>query len=174
MVVAVPRFFIFYLLMSIILAGCTASGVLKPEASALMPSALPGESTSAAACPVTEPAWAKPPDDPAVDGEPAFGYYYVNQDRSMWASAWWTEAEEYQLRAGEEGVKVGWFRPAGAPLEITGLRVDGQAPPLDAHVPCCYPTRFQATGLIFPTLGCWQITAEAGESEISFVLWVAP
>jgi hypothetical protein len=118
--------------------------------------------------------WAKPPEDPAVDGTPEFGYYFLNQDRSMWASAWWTEVEEVHLRAGEEGIKIGWFRPEGVPLEITGQRLDGEAPPLDAHVPCCYPTRFQSSGLIFPTPGCWEVNAQAGESELSFVLWVAP
>ena len=40
------------------------------------------------ACPVTEPVWAKPPADAAVQGSSAFGYYFVNDDRSIWASAW--------------------------------------------------------------------------------------
>lgn len=92
----------------------------------------------------------------------------------MWASAWWSEAEEYHLRASEEGVKVGWFRPAGATLEITGRRLDAQAPALHAHVPCCYPTRFQATGLIFPTEGCWEVTANAADRALSFVVRVEP
>jgi len=97
----------------------------------------------------------------------------VNEDRSIWASAWWTETEDSPLRASEEGVKVGWFRPAGAALEITGQRLDGTAPPLEAHIPCCYPTRFQATGLFFPT-GCWEVAAKAAESKLSFVVWVEP
>jgi hypothetical protein len=67
---------------------------------------------------------------------------------------------------------MGWFRPAAANLEITGQRIDAQAPPLEAHIPCCYPTRFQATGLYFPTAGCWEVTAKAGQSELSFVVWV--
>ncbi len=171
-VVPVPRLFIFYLLMSIVLTGCMAIDTMDPGTSPLTPSASPAESTSAGACPVSEPVWAKPPDDSAVQGSPDYGYYYVNQDRSMWASAWWTEAEDYQLRASEDGIKVGWFRPAGAVLEITGQRLDGPAPPLEAHVPCCYPTRFQATGLTFPTEGCWEVTAKAGDSELSFVVSV--
>jgi hypothetical protein len=181
-VVRVPRFFIFYLLMSIVLTGCTGFDTMDPGTPPLTPSASPGESTSAglsagtsaSACPVSEPVWAKPPDDPAVQGSPEYGYYFVNQDRSIWASAWWTEDEEYHLRVSEEGVKVGWFRPAGAVLEITGQRLDAQAPPLETHVPCCYPTRFQATGLILPTEGCWEVTAKAADSELSFVLSVEP
>jgi hypothetical protein len=95
----------------------------------------------------------------------------VNEDRSIWASAYWGE---YHLRAGEEGNKVGWFRPAGAELEITGQRLDGEAPPLEAHASCCYPTRFQASGLYFPTEGCWEVIAKAQDKELSFVVRVEP
>lgn len=130
--------------------------------------------TPANTCPVTEPVWATPPEDAAVQGSPEPGYYYVDGDRSMWASAWWHGQEDYRLRVSEEGVKVGWFRPAGATLDITGQRVDAQAPALEAHVPCCYPTRFQATGLYFPTEGCWEVTARVAESELTFVVWVEP
>lgn len=90
------------------------------------------------------------------------------------AGAWWTGQEAEYLRAGEPGIKTGWFRPAGAPLEITARRLDGTAPPFHAEVPCCYPTRFQATGLYFPTAGCWQVTAQATTSELSFVVHVEP
>ena len=153
------------LLVSIILAGCTLLDATG---------AGPAPVTPTAACPVTEPAWLSPPDDAAVSGSPEPGYYFVNQGRSMWASAWWTGQEESYLRAGDEGVKVGWFRPAGATLEITGQRLDGPAPPLEAHAPCCYPTRFQATGLVFPSAGCWQVTGRAAGSELSFVVMVEP
>ncbi|MCB0197587.1 MAG: hypothetical protein KDJ65_36925 [Anaerolineae bacterium] len=125
-------------------------------------------------CPVTKPILAKPPADAAVGGTPTEGYYYINQDRSIWASAWWTGQEEIYLRAGEEGNKVGWFRPDGAELKIDGQRIDAESDPLDTHVPCCYPTKFQSTGLYFPTAGCWEITAKAADSEIMFLVWVAP
>jgi hypothetical protein len=125
-------------------------------------------------CPVTESVRAKPPPDSAVQGEPGYGYYYINEDSSIWASAWWTEKEEYALRANGEGIKVGWFRPAGATLEITGKRVDGAAPPLEAEASCCYPTRFQASGLYFPTDGCWEVTATAADKKLTFVVWVQP
>ena len=121
------------------------------------------------ACPVTEPSWVLPPDDPAVQSESSYGYYYVNEDRSIWASAWWFNLDENYLVPGE-GLKTGWFRPAGEMLEITARRLDGDAPAFEASVPCCYPTRFQATGLTFPTAGCWEVTAQAGESLLTFVV----
>lgn len=132
------------------------------------------ESDSADSCAVTDPAWVKPPEDSAVQGSPDFGYYFVNEDESIWAAAWWHDQDVDYLRAGSGGIKTGWFRPAGATLDITGQRLDGQAPPLEASVPCCYPTRFQATGLSFPTEGCWQVTAQAADSELSFIVEVAP
>jgi hypothetical protein len=125
-------------------------------------------------CPLTEPAWIKPPEDSAVLSPPEFGSYFVNADQSIWASAGWASERENYVRASGGGIKVGWFRPSGAALEITGRRLDAQAPPLEAHVPCCYPTRFQASGLVFPTEGCWEVTARAADSELSFVVQVTP
>jgi len=153
-----------------LLAACSA----MPGASFGSPTATPTENPTRAACPVIEPAWVKPPQDEAVQGEPGFGYYFVNEDSSIWASAGWADDEEFELRAGGEGVKVGWFRPAGAVLEVTGQRLDGEAPAMEFHASCCYPTRFQASGLYFPTQGCWELDARAAGSELSFVVWVEP
>jgi hypothetical protein len=125
-------------------------------------------------CPLTEARWLKPPEDAAVSDPSAYGNYFVNEDQSVWASSWWTESEEYALHAGEEGNKIGWFRPAGAELIITGQRLDANAPPLEAEAPCCYPTRFRATGLYFPTEGCWEVIAQAEARKLSFVVWVEP
>lgn len=148
-----------FVLTSLILTGCAAAQT---------------ESSGANSCPVTQPQWLKPPEDDAVQNSPAYGNYFANADQSILASAWWTEPEAYQQYANEGGVKVGWFRPEGADLQITGQRLDAQSSPLEAHVPCCYPTRFQATGLLFPSEGCWQVVAKAAESELSFVVWVEP
>jgi hypothetical protein len=159
-----------FVLTALALSGCAAAKTRQ----SVTPSATSDTASAENTCPVTEPEWAKPPEDSAVGGTPAFGNYFVNEDRSMWASAWWTGQDESYLRMGEAGIKVGWFRPAGATLAITGQRLDAQASPLEAHVPCCYPTRFQATGLMFPTEGCWQVAAKAADSELSFVVWVEP
>jgi len=153
------RLFKIMLLLSV-LTSCTAS-----------PSIV---NTSASPCPVTEPVWIKPPEDAAISDSPAFGYYFANEDRSILASAWWIGQEDYQLHVTEEGIKLGWFRPGGTPLRITGRRLDAKAPALQADIPGTYPTRFQATGIYFPTEGCWEVTAEAEDSELTFVVWVEP
>lgn len=141
------------------LLGCTAVSA-KPHIGANDPET----------CPVTEPQWVKPPEDAAVSNEPALGNYYVNENGTIMAAAWWYN--DYFLEAGPNGNKTGWFRPAGETLTITGHRLDADAPPMEAHVPCCYPTQFQATGLIFPTEGCWQVDATAAAESLSFVVWV--
>jgi hypothetical protein len=174
----IPARFATFLLLSALTSkvaiSCTATKSMDSATPSLIPSISPEKSPTANACSVSKPVWAKPPDDSAVSNPPEYGYYFINEDRSIWASAWWAGEEAFYLRASEEGIKVGWFRPAGAALEITGKRLDGQAPPLDTHIPCCYPTQFQATGLYFPTEGCWEVTAKAADSELSFVVWVEP
>jgi hypothetical protein len=159
-----------YLMVGLVLTACATAQGLTSGASESTPSA----SAAEAACPVTEAEGAVHLEDSAILGTPAFGYYIINPDRSIWAGASWFGDVGYPLREGEEGNKVGWFRPAGADLIITGHRLDGDAPPLEAEASCCYPTRFQASGLIFPTEGCWEINAKAAESELTFVVWVQP
>jgi hypothetical protein len=149
-----------------------ATSPSPPATAQPTPPSADGQALASGDCPLTEPAWVTPPEDSAVNDKPVASYYFVNKDSSMLASAWWVHQPEYPLRAGEEGNKVGWFRPAGATLTITGERLDGKAEPLESHVPCCYPTRFQATGLMFPTEGCWRVTATAEDRELSFVVRV--
>ena len=98
-----------------------------------------------------------------VEGADPFGVgpWYVNADRSIWA-AW----DAGHWRVGRN--KVLWIRP-GRTLIITGTRIDADAPPLSADIPCCYRAGFQATALHFPTEGCWRVTAKAGEHELTFV-----
>ena len=165
--------FIFCLIIGIFLTACEATGA-PASTLASTPTLLPVANLSANACQVTEPVWTKPPEDSAVLNEPEFGYYFLNADRSIWASSWSAGGNENYSQAREEGFKVGWFRPAGSKLEISGRRLDAQAPPLEADVPCCYPTRFQATGLYFPTEGCWEVRAKAADSVLLFVVWVEP
>ena len=146
----------------------------RPFIITLLVCALLGCETSIPDCPETTPEWLLAPEDSAVLSPPAYGYYFVNADRSIWASAGWAGSDASYLRAGEQGVKTGWFRPAGEELIVTGQRLDGTAASLDAHLPCCYPTRFQASSLVFPTAGCWEITARAEKKELTFTIWVEP
>jgi len=73
---------------------------------------------------------------------------------------------------GALGIKMGWWRTiAGSPLEITGLRIDASAPPLRAYM-SPYPEHFQATYVVFPTPGCWEVVARTGQESLTLVLAV--
>jgi hypothetical protein len=70
---------------------------------------------------------------------------------------------------GSLSMKWPWWREAnGEPLRIEGRRLDAKAPPLGASIPDGY-FDFQATSLIFPTPGCWEVTGRAGEASLIFV-----
>lgn len=80
----------------------------------------------------------------------------------------------YFAEGGRDGsitAKLGWWRAAGR-LRIAGRRLDAAAAPLRAVVPPGYPAGFQATGLIFPTPGCWRVTGSAGGAHLAFVVRV--
>jgi hypothetical protein len=95
--------------------------------------------------------------------------WFVNADRSIWMFD--TE------RVAGKRVKTAWFRPARTKLEVTGRRLDAAAPPLLAVTSPSgeeYRHQFQPSSLTFPTDGCWEITARAGQSEARFVVKVEP
>lgn len=82
------------------------------------------------------------------------------------------EGPGFILPDGSLSMKFGWFRGEGlrGKLKIHGKRLDAPAPPLRASIPCCYgETGFQATGLIFPTDGCWEVTGEVADTSLTFV-----
>jgi hypothetical protein len=70
-------------------------------------------------------------------------------------------------------MKFGWMRAVPGTLKISGRRLDGDAPPLCARVNDAYgDLGFQATSLIFPTPGCWQVNAQLADrtdSRLTFV-----
>jgi hypothetical protein len=71
---------------------------------------------------------------------------------------------------GSLAMKFGWWRGVRGRLSITGKRLDAPAPPLRASIPEGYgDTGFQATYIIFPTPGCWQVTGKADAASLTFV-----
>lgn len=74
---------------------------------------------------------------------------------------------------GSIGWKFGWWRIAPGELTITGRRLDAPGSPLRPSVPDGYgPSGFQASGVTFPTEGCWEVTGSVGGSELTFVVFV--
>jgi hypothetical protein len=127
-------------------------------------------STRGSGCPVTPPDHSIPPGqsrNPGADRAP----YYGN-------GRLWTvlppngTVREPPKRDGSIQEKFPWWRGVGGRgrLTIAGRRLDAPAPPLRASIPGGYGlTDFQASGIIFPTAGCWSVTGAAGTATLSFV-----
>src|SRR5580704_8756247 len=69
--------------------------------------------------------------------------------------------------------KFMWWRAVRGALTIEGHRLDAPAPAAVPYIPRGYhDTGFQASGITFPTEGCWQVTGKAGDSKLTFVVEV--
>jgi hypothetical protein len=74
---------------------------------------------------------------------------------------------------GSIGVKFPWWRGVAGQLTITGRRLDGPAPPLRADIPPGYgDIDVQASRIIFPTEGCWEVTGRVARASLTFVVSV--
>jgi hypothetical protein len=74
---------------------------------------------------------------------------------------------------GSIEIKIPWNRGGRGELIIEGKRLDKPSPSLQAIVPAGYgETGFQATGLRFPTEGCWEIKGRVGNTTLNFVTLV--
>ena len=72
--------------------------------------------------------------------------------------------------ADPDGQKIALWREKGSAfgkLRVSGSRLDADAPPLRTYIPSGYATKvgFQASGLSFPTPGCWRIVAHVGLTQ---------
>jgi hypothetical protein len=101
-------------------------------------------------------------------------------DDNLWTQLWPEGTVVFRpggpgfvLPDGSLQMKFPWWRGVQGRLIIEGRRLDADAPALRAHIPNGYgASGFQATGLIFPTPGCWEVTGHAGEATLSFVVSV--
>jgi hypothetical protein len=137
-------------------------------------------------CPITVPQ-----DPPFTAPAP----YSTNSpfDTNFWygSTALWTDLPKdgiwYALPHNPEGYtqKIFWWRHGyiwneepQPDLNVTGERLDAAAPPLVvSRATNAYAGDIGSAMLVgvdFPSLGCWKITGEYQEAELSFVVWVAP
>lgn len=119
-------------------------------------------------CPVTQPNGSLPPGTtPAEDP-----YSYGNGE--LWTSLWpqgKIVMEEQNLEPdGSYSMKWGYVRGVEGALTIEGRRLDADAAPLRAFINDGYgESGLQILALIFPTTGCWEVTAHVGESSLTFI-----
>ena len=146
-----------------LVSGCNAA--LTPALDPPAAEPVDGSAGTPPPCPVSAPSKAPPTDtDVFADGAGAEWFCSPDNELCVVKNGLWS--------AG--GLKVGWRKPQGAQLEITGRRLDTAGPPLGASVPDGYDGHFQASGLIFPTGGCWQVEGRAKKSALRFVVEVEP
>jgi hypothetical protein len=172
---------------ALILAACSptssaapSTAVVNSAPSASVTSAEPSPSPPAvslpserAACPVTRPNGAPPPEGEAPGGN------WLGNGR-LWTVLWPKGLVVVPPDAVEPdgglGMKFPWWRAPevhGA-LHITGHELTlGVA--VRADVPSGYgDTGFQASGIVFPVEGCYQVTGEADGAQLTFVTLVRP
>jgi len=56
---------------------------------------------------------------------------------------------------------------------VTGKRLDAQSSELQASEDRGYPSGFTVINLQFPTPGCWEVVAKAGQEKLRLVAHVA-
>jgi len=123
-------------------------------------------------CPVTLPRpWVPPP---GVSQRALFGSDFAAGNGRLWVGGLWPSGVIVARPKldGSVAMKFGWWRNVRGHLRITGRRLDAPAPPLRTDFPNYGFTGFQASGVYFPTAGCWQVTGKAGTATLTFVTMV--
>ena len=184
-------YFLSVLILTSLLAGCAPSANAKslgdiqgstdmPALTETVPSVPPDS------CPVTVPQ-----DPPFTAPEPY-------SPSAPWPGWFWYGSEELWVALSTDGIwsglplnpqgytqKIPWWRQGyiwneelEPDLTVTGERLDADAPPLIAsRATNAYAEDIGSAmmmGVDFPTLGCWKITGNYRDAELSFVVWVTP
>jgi hypothetical protein len=176
------------------LPGCAPRAVVQPAEVRALENPTPTSATTIsevtphdppASCPITQP--------PDVAFIPPAPYDSLGFDGEFWygSSSLWTAVRQNGIWEGLPHnhqwytQKVFWWRegyiwdeePEPA-LIVSGERLDAAAPPLMASKATnAYAGDIGSAMLVgvdLPTLGCWKITGKYSDSELSFVVWVAP
>ena len=123
---------------------------------------------AADSCPVTPTVHETPPPDSHADGFGS-GPWHVNTDRTIWMQ----NGTFPEWRQGLNQ-KVMAIKPVGVVLTVAGVRLDSPADPLTVDSRGGSQFGFNTMALTFPTAGCWNVTAKAGDREMSFIAIVRP
>jgi len=94
------------------------------------------------------------------------GPWHINDDRTIWA---WD-----QPYIAGAAVNTMWMKPANVDLVITGRRLDGDSAPLKIQIAKDSTAGYIATSMTFPKAGCWEVTATAGSSTLTYITRVDP
>jgi hypothetical protein len=131
----------------VLLASASAGSYGIPQ-----PAELPGPDEAAATpCPVTNPRRRTIP----LAARDFFGAESAYWNGALFVGGLWP-GSTVVFRTGGPGFILRWL--------------DAPALPLGARIPNGYgETGFRATALIFPTIGCWEVTGKVGEASLTFM-----
>jgi hypothetical protein len=161
--------------------GCTGSASRPAAPSHGVPATIATTVSTAVArpgpqgCPVTLPSRSGAS---SIPKESLFGWESSYGDGRLAVGGLWPNGvikagPDLVEKDGSVRMKFGWWRGIPGKLDITGRRLDGSAPYLRADIPDGYgKTGFQATGLYFPTEGCWEVTGRVDTTHLTFVTYV--
>jgi len=141
-------------LVLVITVGCGAA----PTASAV------------AACVPTRPTGDTPPGENPAESSLVYsdGRLYT----VLWPNGEILASPDVIEPDGTIDIKFPWWRAAGVgaagDLQITGHEINTGAT-VTASIPGGYGQRVQPTGILFPTEGCYEITAKSGDALLTFV-----
>lgn len=128
--------------------------------------------TPVAECSPTQPNGDTPPGEEPSPSFHGNGNLYTN---GLWAKGEILADPRFVAADGSIRMKVGWWRAPGVgaagDLQIAGHEL-GTSAAIAASIPDGYGQRFQATGITFPTEGCYEITARSGAAALTFVVKV--
>jgi hypothetical protein len=83
---------------------------------------------------------------------------------------------KFVLPDGSMDIKFPWWggRRAGAHLRIAGVGLDplGRSPQTRISPGVTGAPHFWASRIVFPTGGCWRVTARAGRASLTIVVFV--
>ena len=190
-----------FLILAALLVGCAPKAAAQPaEVKALenpTPRVVPEKSPTVASQPKTvshEPPASCPITVPqAPPFVPPAPYDAMGFDGEFWygSAGLWTAVRQNgvweALPHNPEGYtqKVFWWRDGyiwteepEPDLVVTGERLDESSPPLIASKATnAFASDIGSAMLVgvdLPALGCWKITGKYADTELSFVVWVAP
>jgi len=146
--------------------GCASEDIRRGPAT--FP-CIPPPTLAVASCPVTQPPASPRVPPPAVSAGQQIGtgaFWYGND------ALWVTLLAQGSLLQSD---KMVWWHTIPGWLAVEGRRLDDSAPPLAVNIPAGYDDmNLQATGLYFPTPGCWEVTGRVAGRELRFVVNVVP
>ena len=163
------RPFITAVLLAGVTAGCTGHPTTVHHATASLDTPTPSPVGMASGCPRTVIHHVVgPPGSSAQDLVPGTSAYGNGKLVTLLNVT--GEIKPIIRRNGSMWWKFPWWRLVRGRLTISGRRLDAPAPPRIPVVPNGYgPGGFQASGVIFPRQGCWQITGKLAGTSVTFV-----